>query len=109
MAGNTMYLSGFSGFVPPLGYITDDIQTQTHFALRNILDCLQAAGMGWGNLVSINAYLGNLDQIHQVMEVYRRYFPKDPPALTIMQQSPDNPDNRPLIQFSGIAVRSSTE
>lgn len=108
MGNNVMYLSGFSGFIPGLGYITEDIESQTHFALRNILDCLQTAGMRWSNLVSLNAYLGDLGRMETVMEVYDDYFPDAPPALTIMQQSPDGPDNRPAIQFSGIAVRSTT-
>ena len=43
-----------------------------------------------------------------MLEIYGQYFPQDPPALTVVQQSPTGPNNRPLVQFSAIAVRSIT-
>ena len=38
--------------------------------------------MGFENVVSVNAYLTNLDEFEKFNAVYRTYFPTDPPART---------------------------
>ena len=107
-AGDALYLSGFSGFMPGYGTLSEDFDLQLRFALRNVQDCLESAGLAFDNIVSLNCYLGNLDDSERMLRLFREYFPKNPPALTILQQSPTGPNNRPAVQFSGIAVRSVT-
>ena len=104
-----MYTSGFSGFMPGQGYITDDFEDQMRFAMRNIQDCLEVAGMTFENIVNVNAYLGNLDDYQELNRIYREYFPDGAVARTTIQQSPTGPNNRPRIQFTAIAHRSVTQ
>ncbi len=105
-AGNVLYFSGFSGFTPGYGTISESFEHQVLLALRNIQDGLEAAGLTRQNLVSVNAYLADAADFERMLSVYGQYFPDDPPALTAVQQSRSGPDNRPLVQFSAIAVRS---
>ena len=107
-AGDALYFSGFSGFMPGYGTVSADFDVQLRFAMRNIQDCLESAGLTFENMVMVNAYLGNLDDSERMMRLYREYFPKIPPALTVVQQSPTSPSNRPIVQFTGIAIRSVT-
>jgi len=107
-AGDALYLAGFSGFMPGYGALTEDFDLQIRFAMRNVQDCLESAGLTLENLVTLNCYLGNLDDTDRMLRLFRQYFPRNPPALTTLQQSPTGPNNRPAVQFSGIAVRSVT-
>lgn len=107
-AGNVLYFSGFSGFTPGYGTISESLEHQVLLALRNIQDGLEAAGLTRQNLVSVNAYLADVADFDRMLSVYGKYFPEDPPALTTVQQSRSGPDNRPLVQFSAVAVRSVT-
>ena len=107
-AGDALYLSGFSGFMPGYGTLSEDFDLQIRFAMRNVQDCLESAGLALDNIVSLNCYLGNLDDTDRMLRLFREYFPRNPPALTTLQQSPTGPSNRPAVQFSGIAVRSVT-
>jgi len=77
-------------------------------ALRNVLDCLESAGLSFDNFVSLNCWLGKLDDSERMLRYVREYFPRNPPALAVIQQSATGPNNRPAVQFSGIAVRSVT-
>jgi enamine deaminase RidA (YjgF/YER057c/UK114 family) len=107
-AGDVLYFSGFSGFTPGYGYVSGSLEHQVRFALRNIQDGLESAGLTLQNVVSVTAYLADAADYDRVLETYAQSFPTDPPALTTVQQSPKGPDNRPLVQFSAIAVRSVT-
>jgi len=107
-AGDALYFSGFSGFTPGFGTVSDDFDIQTRLALRNVLDCLESAGLTFENFVSLNCWLGKLDDSDRALRFVREYFPKNPPALAVIQQSATGPNNRPAVQFSGIAVRSVT-
>jgi enamine deaminase RidA (YjgF/YER057c/UK114 family) len=107
-AGDALYFSGFSGFTPGFGTVSDDFDIQTRLALRNVLDCLESAGLSFDNFVSLNCWLGKLDDSERMLRYVREYFPRNPPALAVIQQSATGPNNRPAVQFSGIAVRSVT-
>jgi 2-iminobutanoate/2-iminopropanoate deaminase len=107
-AGDVLYFSGFSGFTPGYGTVSDNLEHQVRFALRNIQDGLESAGLTLHNLVSVNAYLADAADYERMLQAYGQSFPTDPPALTTVQQSPSGPDNRPLVQFSAVAIRSVT-
>lgn len=62
-----------------------DVTAQTHQVIKNIRDILEAAGSSLEQVVRVGAYLGDVTQFDAFNEVYRTYFPSDPPARTTIQ------------------------
>jgi 2-iminobutanoate/2-iminopropanoate deaminase len=58
------------------------IQDQTRMVLDNIKAILQGAGSGLENVVKVSVFLKNKQDFGKMNEVYKEYFPKDPPART---------------------------
>jgi reactive intermediate/imine deaminase len=114
-AGDTLYCSAKSGFIPgPHGGVyaaTTPIQLRQ--TMRNLLDNLEEAGMNFDEVVSTNVYLDDLQDTAAFDEVYRQYFGPVPPARTTIQQiapaerKPEKEEQYPdLEQVSLIAVQS---
>ena len=116
-AGDTLYCSAKSGFIPgPHGgtYATNTPH-QLRQTMRNLLDNLEEAEMNFDQVVSTNVYLDNLSDQQIFDEVYPQYFGPVPPARTTIQQiapadrQPDPEGHYPdLEQVSLIAVRTRT-
>ena len=114
-AGDTLYCSAKSGFIPgPNGGVyaatTADQVRQT---MRNLLDNLEEADMRFDQVVSTTVYLDDLSESVVFEKVYRKYFIGALPAQTTVQQiqpaerKPDEEGHYPdLEQVSLIAVRS---
>ena len=113
-AGNILYCSAKSGFIPgPHGGVyaaTTAIQLRQ--TMRNLLDNLEEAGMGLDEIVSTNIYLDNSDDLQAFDGVYGQYIGPLLPARSVVQQvapadrKPDNDGHYPdLEQVSLIAVR----
>jgi 2-iminobutanoate/2-iminopropanoate deaminase len=83
LVGNTLYISGHLGQDPAARRVVPGgIEAETRQIMTYIRGVLEAAGMGFENVVSVNAYLTNLDEFEKFNAVYRTYFPTDPPART---------------------------
>jgi reactive intermediate/imine deaminase len=83
LAGNTLYISGHLGQDPAARRVVPGgIEAETKQIMTYIRGVLEDAGMGFEDVVSVNAYLTNLEEFPRFNEVYRQYFPKDPPART---------------------------
>ena len=116
-AGDTLYCSAKSGFIPgPNGGVfaaaTVDQVRQT---MRNQFDNLEEAGMKFDQVVSTTIYLDDLSESAAFGKVYRKYFSGVLPAQTTVQQiqpterKADEQGQYPdLEQVSLIAVRSPT-
>jgi enamine deaminase RidA (YjgF/YER057c/UK114 family) len=116
-AGDTLYCSAKSGFIPgPNGGVyfgrTAD---QTRQTMRNLLDNLEEADMTFDQVVSTTIYLDDLGELPDFAKIYRKYFHGPLPAETAVQQLPpgDRKANEEghyptLEQMSLIAVRSRT-
>ena len=114
-AGDTLYCSAKSGFIPgPNGGVfaaaTADQVRQT---MRNLLDNLEEADMKFADVVSTTVYLDDLSEAPAFGKVYRKYFSGALPAQATVQQiqpaerQPDEEGHYPdLEQVSLIAVRS---
>jgi len=57
-----------------------DIRAQTEQTLENIKLTLEAAGASLAEIVKTTIYLTDVANYDGMNEVYRRYFPVDPPA-----------------------------
>ena len=114
-AGDTLYCSAKSGFIPgPNGGVFAASTTdQVRQTMRNLLDNLEEAGMKFDQVVSTTIYLDDLSELAAFAKVYRKYFSGILPAQTTVQQippaerKPDEEGHYPdLEQVSLIAVRS---
>lgn len=83
LVGNTLYVSGHLGRDPVTARaVTGGIEAETRVILADMREVLKAAGMDFNNVVSVNAYLTNLNDFPRFNAVYREFFPKDFPART---------------------------
>lgn len=117
-AGDTLYCSAKSGFIPgPHGGVyASTTPHQVRQTMRNLLDNLEEADMNFDQVVSTNIYLDNLSDLPGFDEVYGQYFGQLLPARTIIEQIPpadrksDKEDHYPdLEQVSLIAIRGASK
>ena len=115
-AGDTLYCSAKSGFIPgPHGGVyASTTAHQVRQTMRNLLDNLEEAGMTFDQVVSTNVYLDDLSDTQKFDEVYVQYFNHALPARTTIEQiapaerKADKDDHFPdLEQVSLIAIRKS--
>jgi len=114
LAGDTLYCSAKSGFIPGAngGVFTSTTAVQLRQTMRNQMDNLEEADMDFCQVVSTNVYLDNMADMAAFDEVYGKYFRGTLPARTTIQQiapadrAPDKDGHYPdLEQVSLIAVR----
>jgi enamine deaminase RidA (YjgF/YER057c/UK114 family) len=114
-AGDTLYCSAKSGFIPgPNGGVYfASTADQTRQTMRNLLDNLEEANLTFDQVVSTAIYLDDLSEAPLFASIYVKYFKGTLPAKTVVQQV--KPGDRKvneegqyptLEQFSLIAVRN---
>lgn len=113
-AGDTLYCSAKSGFIPGEhgGVYAPTTASQLRQTMRNQLDNLEEAGMNFDQVVSTTVYLDDLSDSPAFDAVYVEYFGNVTPARTTLEQippadrKPDKEEHYPdLEQVSLIAVR----
>jgi 2-iminobutanoate/2-iminopropanoate deaminase len=113
-AGDTLYCSAKSGFIPGpgSGIYAATVEHQLRQTMRNLLDGLEEAGMDFGQVVDAHVYLDDLSDYEAVDEVYAEYLGAARPARTTIQQvkpmerRPDSKGRYPALeQISLIAVK----
>src|SRR2546423_11823581 len=114
-AGDTLYCSAKSGFIPgPHGGIyASTTSQQVRQTMRNLLDNLEEADMTFDQVVSTTGYVDDLSELPEFEKVYKQYFRGIPPAQTTVQQiqpaerKSDEEGHYPTLeQVSLIAVRN---
>ncbi|MBP8974922.1 MAG: Rid family detoxifying hydrolase [Anaerolineae bacterium] len=79
--GDTVYVAGQGGLVPEtMQVIGPTVAAQTAQVLRNIAAILEAAGSDLAHVVKVNVLLTDISTFAEMNEVYRTFFPVDPPA-----------------------------
>ena len=80
--GNLLFLSGQVGMRD--GKVGEGIEEQTRLTLENIRDVLGQAGCTLDDVVKVTVFLTDMSLWPAMNEVYRQYFPKDPPARSAL-------------------------
>jgi len=80
-SGDTVYVSGQGGLVPEtMQLVGPTVAAQTEQTLRNIAAILEAAGTDLAHVVKVNVLLADIKTFAEMNEVYRTFFPVNPPA-----------------------------
>lgn len=105
LAGDTLYVAGQLGRDPATAKIVPGgIEAETRQTLTNIREVLRAAGMDFGDVVNVTAYIVDFKDFDAYNKVYREFFPKDPPARATVGVAALNQGGRVELQM--IAVRA---
>lgn len=91
--GDLVFLSGTGGRNPQTNQFGDTAD-QVRCTLEIIRTVLEAAGTSLDNVLSVTTHLKSREDFQIYNEVYRSFFPKDPPARTTVQAELVNPDMR---------------
>jgi reactive intermediate/imine deaminase len=84
-----------------------DIKAQTKSVLDSMGQTLQKAGSSLANVVSVHVYLKNAGDFAAMNEVYRTYWPKDPPVRTTIAADLVRP--AALVEMSMVAIPNGSE
>ena len=92
-AGNTVYVSGTLAIDADGATVgVGDVRTQTRHVLEAISSVLETAGGSLQDVVLNAIFLKDLADYGAMNEVYREYFPTDPPARYCVRADLVRPD-----------------
>lgn len=87
-AGGFLYVSGQVPVNPQTGEIVKGgIEEQTRQTLENIKAVLEAGGSSMDKVVKCTVFMTDVGEFSKMNEVYRSFFPKDPPARSTVEVS----------------------
>jgi reactive intermediate/imine deaminase len=102
-AGEFVYVSGVVGRLPGSQELPDGIEAQVRQALENVRAVLRSEGLDLSHVVSSNVFLSDARNFQAMNEVYRTYFPSDPPTRATVEA--DLPVPGALVQLTMVAAR----
>jgi 2-iminobutanoate/2-iminopropanoate deaminase len=104
-AGNFLFVSGQGAADPKTGQMAgEEIEPQTRQTLTNIKAIVEASGFSMRDVVKVSIFLKNMGDFKRVNEVYKTFFPEDPPARTTVEAR--LPAQAMLIEIDAIACRA---
>jgi len=107
LVGNTLYTSGQIALDAESGeLVVSNINLETRKVMNNMHAVLQAAGMGFEDVVKSTIYLSAMKNFEQVNEVYASYFNEDeaPARETVAVAELPKKVN---VEISMIAIKAS--
>jgi len=84
-SGDMVFCSGQLGLDPASGELVDGVEAQAERALRNLQSVLDAAGLGFDDVVKTTIFLTDMGDFAAVNAVYARFMPDPPPARSTVQ------------------------
>ncbi|MGB0166596.1 MAG: RidA family protein [Luteibaculum sp.] len=79
-AGTTFYLSGQIALDKAGNMLQENIALETKQVMLNIKSLLEDAGLSMDHIVKCSIFLSDMGLFAEVNEVYKSYFPENPPA-----------------------------
>lgn len=85
--GRFVFVSGALGKDPVTGELVTpgNISAQTEQALMNLKSVLEAAGSCLEDVVKTTVFIDDIDKFDHFNDVYKKYFPVDPPARSTIE------------------------
>lgn len=81
VADGFVFVSGQAAVNPQTNELElGDIRSETRQTLKNIQSILDAAGSSLNDVVRLGVFLADLNDFAAMNEVFREFFPADPPA-----------------------------
>ena len=84
-SGDMVFCSGQLGMDPATGELVEGIEAQADRALRNLRSVLDAAGLGFDDVVKTTIFLADMNDFATVNAIYARFMPDPPPARSTVQ------------------------
>ena len=86
ISGDLIFTSGQIALDPATQQMVQgDARVQTERVMENLSAVLEAAGVGFENVVKTNIFVVDLGDFATVNEVYGKRFPRSPPARSTVQ------------------------
>ena len=103
LAGNLLFVAGMTAFNERGEFVgKTDVKAQTRQVLENIKGVVEAAGGTMKDVVQTTVYITDLANFPAVEEVYKTYFPTDPPPRATLRVDLVRPEY--LVEISATAV-----
>jgi len=100
-ANGMLYTAGMIGRSPESGEMLPSFAEQSHQALQNLGALLREAGGSYQDVMFVQLYLLDMAEIEQFNEIFKQYFPVDPPARAVCQPVKLYPGA--LVMFTAVA------
>jgi 2-iminobutanoate/2-iminopropanoate deaminase len=84
-SGDMVFCSGQLGLDPQTGELADGVEAQAERAMRNLQSVLDAAGLGFDDVVKTTIFLADIADFAAVNTVYGTFMPDPPPARSTVQ------------------------
>jgi 2-iminobutanoate/2-iminopropanoate deaminase len=84
-SGDMVFCSGQLGLDPISGELADGVEAQAERAMRNLQSVLDAAGLGFDDVVKTTIFLADIADFAAVNTVYGSFMPDPPPARSTVQ------------------------
>jgi len=86
VAGDFVFAAGQGAIDPATGDLQQGtIEEETHRTLRNVGAILDAAGVGYGDVVKTTVFLADLGDFAAMNAIYATYFPDPQPARSTVE------------------------
>jgi 2-iminobutanoate/2-iminopropanoate deaminase len=82
--GNTLYLCGHIGLDGKTGRPPATVEEETRLVLDGVKRTLEAAGLGMGDLLSVQVFCSDVTLFAEFNAVYRTYFKGEFPARAFL-------------------------
>ncbi len=106
-SGDFVYIAGVTGNKPGTDELAEGIVAQVRQTLENVGAQLREQGLDFSNIASVNVFLPDTRHFSAMNEVYREYFPSDPPTRATVRA--DLHPTGALVMISVIAVKPGVE
>ena len=106
-SGDMVFCSGQLGLEPVSGELVEGVEAQAERALRNLQSVLDAAGLGFDDVVKTTIFLADIGDFAAVNAVYARFMPDPPPARSTVQVAALPKGG--LVEVDAIARRPHTD
>lgn len=84
-ANGLLFISGQLGVDPQSGNLAEGVEAQARQSMKNIGSILEAAGVGFSNIVRTGIFLADMADFQKVNEIYATFFTDQYPARATIQ------------------------